>query len=97
MQSQSALTAEVAEDDMAKEEGQGKKKRKRNKKKKNKNKQNYSELDESESVGERINNFMGSPEQESNSTVSQATGVRGFEEPEFTPLKEKLDESFFDD
>ena len=94
-QSQSAATAEVQEDDMAQEvEGQNKKKkRKRNKKKKN-NKA-MSELDtESVDADERRNNYDDS---ERGSPVSQRSGVRGYEEPEFTPLKEKLEESFFED
>lgn len=70
-----------------------KKKRKRNKKKKNK--ENLSEMDDCESVDPQL---LSSAGKESRSTVnSQATGVRGFEEPEFTPLKEKIDSAFFDD
>ena len=60
-----------------------------------------SEVDDAESIDpdDRRNNFMDS-DKESRSTVSQVTGpqgVRAYEEPEFTPLKEKLDESFFED
>ena len=82
---------------MAQEESQTrKKKRKRNKKKKNNNAK--SELDDCESADpdDRVNNFSSS-DKRSRSTTSQAPGVRGFEVPEFTPLKEKLGESFFDD
>ena len=95
----SEVTAEVQEDDLAKEETGKKKKKKRNKKKKN-NKKAMSELDDESAqscdLSERRNNFLDS-DKESRSTVSHATGIRGYEEPEFTPLKEKLDESFFED
>ena len=79
-----------------------KKKKKRNKKKKNK--KTMSEIgDDTESVDtnnyeDRRNNFMDSEKESRVSTESAATGMRAYpEEPEFTPLKEKLDESFFDD
>ena len=59
--------------------------------------------DDTESVAtdnyeDRRNNFMDSEKESRVSTESQVTGVRAYpDEPEFTPLKEKLDESFFDD
>lgn len=70
-----------------------KKKRKRNKKKKNK--EHASEMDDCESVDPQL---LSSAGKESRSTVNSHTaGVRGFEEPEFTPLKDKIDSDFFDD
>jgi len=80
----------VAEDNTAQDETVPKKKRKRNKKKKNKGA--ASELGDAESIDCRSNNFL-----DSEKSPRAHSGVRGYEEEAFTPLKEKLSDSFFDD